>query len=102
MGKRVIIFSSILFSVIFLFSINFGEASAQGDENKAFEGLKGVDQAYRENCVIATASYGSPMAKEVQMLREIRDNQLLQTQSGSAFMSGFNTVYYSFAPTIAQ
>jgi len=67
-----------------------------------FGGEEGVEQAYRENCVIATASYGSPMAKEVQMLREIRDNQLLQTQSGSAFMSGFNTVYYSFAPTIAQ
>jgi len=67
-----------------------------------FGGEEGVEQAYRENCVIATASYGSPMAKEVQMLREIRDNQLLQTQSGSAFMGGFNTVYYSFAPTIAQ
>jgi len=67
-----------------------------------FGGEEGVEQAYRENCVIATASYGSPMAKEVQMLREIRDNQLLKTQSGSAFMGGFNTVYYSFAPTIAQ
>jgi len=67
-----------------------------------FGGEEGVEQAYRENCVIATASYGSPMAKEVQMLREIRDNQLLKTESGSAFMSGFNTVYYSFAPTIAQ
>jgi len=102
LGKRVIIFSSILFSVIFLFLVNFGEASAQGDENKAFERLEGIDQTYRENCVIATASYGSPMAKEVQMLREIRDNHLLKTQSGSAFMGGFNTVYYSFAPTIAQ
>jgi hypothetical protein len=61
-----------------------------------------VDEAVDDACLIATASYGSPMAKEVQMLREIRDNQLLQTQSGSAFMSGFNTVYYSFAPTIAQ
>jgi len=67
-----------------------------------FGGEEGVEQAYRENCVIATATYGSPMAKEVQMLREIRDNQLLKTQSGSAFMGGFNTVYYSFAPTIAQ
>lgn len=53
-------------------------------------------------CLIATASFGSPMAKEVQMLREIRDNQLLLTKSGAAFMGGFNTVYYSFAPTIAQ
>jgi hypothetical protein len=61
-----------------------------------------LKEIYDKECIIATASFGSPMAKEVQMLREIRDNQLLQTQSGSAFMSGFNTVYYSFAPTIAN
>ncbi len=54
-----------------------------------------------DECIIATASFGSPMANEVQMLREIRDNQLLQTESGSAFMGGFNTFYYSFAPTVA-
>jgi len=61
-----------------------------------------LKEIYDKECIIATASFGSPMAKEVQMLREIRDNQLLQTQSGSVFMSGFNTVYYSFAPTIAN
>lgn len=54
------------------------------------------------DCLIATASYGTPMAKEVQLLREIRDLQLLQTESGSAFMNSFNTFYYSFAPTVAQ
>ncbi len=54
------------------------------------------------DCIIATASYGSPMANEVQMLREIRDLQLMQTESGSTFMMSFNTFYYSFAPTIAQ
>ena len=36
------------------------------------------------------------------MLREIRDNSLLNTSSGSAFMTGFNTLYYSFSPTIAD
>ena len=61
-----------------------------------------LKEIYDKECLIATASFGSPMAKEVQMLREIRDNQLLQTQSGSIFMSGFNTVYYSFAPTVAH
>jgi len=61
-----------------------------------------VKKAYDQNCIIATASFGSPMAKEVQMLREIRDNQLLKTESGSAFMSSFNAFYYSFAPTIAH
>ena len=61
-----------------------------------------VPDVSSKDCVIATASFGSPMAKEVQMLREIRDLQLMQTQSGSAFMDLFNTFYYSFAPTIAQ
>ena len=64
-------------------------------------GEEKVQQVYEDECVIATASFGSPMANEVQMLREIRDNQLLQTESGSAFMKSFNTFYYSFAPTVA-
>ena len=53
-------------------------------------------------CLIATATYGSEMALEVQQLRELRDNQLLQTESGSAFMTMFNDVYYTFSPTIAD
>jgi hypothetical protein len=36
------------------------------------------------------------------MLREIRDNQLLKTSSGSAFMSAFNSFYYSWSPTVAE
>ena len=53
-------------------------------------------------CLIATAAYGSEMAPQVQMLREIRDNQLMNTESGSAFMGAFNNVYYSFSPVIAD
>ena len=53
-------------------------------------------------CLIATATYGSEMALQVQQLRELRDNQLLQTESGSAFMTMFNDVYYTFSPTIAD
>lgn len=64
-------------------------------------GEEKVQEVYENECVIATASFGSPMANEVQILREIRDNQLLQTESGTAFMGGFNTFYYSFAPTVA-
>lgn len=54
------------------------------------------------DCLIATASYGSELSPQVQMLREIRDNTLLNTESGKMFMTGFNTIYYSFSPTIAQ
>ena len=53
-------------------------------------------------CLIATAAYGSELAPQVQMLREIRDNQLMNTGSGSAFMSTFNEAYYSFSPIIAD
>ena len=53
-------------------------------------------------CLIATATYGSEMALEVQQLRELRDNTLLQTESGTAFMGTFNDIYYSFSPIIAD
>jgi len=53
-------------------------------------------------CLIATATYGSELSPQVQMLREIRDNSLLQTESGSVFMESFNQFYYSFSPTIAD
>ena len=53
-------------------------------------------------CLIATATYGSEMSQQVQQLRELRDNQLLNTESGTAFMGMFNDVYYSFSPVIAD
>jgi len=53
-------------------------------------------------CLIATATYGSEMAPEIQQLRELRDNSLLQTESGTSFMRMFNDVYYSFSPIIAD
>jgi hypothetical protein len=53
-------------------------------------------------CLIATATYGSELAPQVQQLRELRDNKLLQTESGSAFMASFNDFYYSFSPNIAD
>ena len=53
-------------------------------------------------CLIATAAFGSEMAPQVQTLRELRDTTIMSTQSGAAFMSGFNTVYYSFSPHVAD
>jgi len=61
-----------------------------------------VAKEKKGGCLIATAAFGSEMAPQVQFLREIRDNTVLQTQSGSAFMTGFNQFYYSFSPTIAD
>ena len=53
-------------------------------------------------CLIATAAFGSEMAPQVQFLRELRDNTVLQTTSGTTFMTGFNQFYYSFSPQIAD
>jgi hypothetical protein len=53
-------------------------------------------------CLIATATYGSELAPQVQQLREFRDNSLLQTESGTSFVKTFNQFYYSFSPTIAD
>tara|TARA_B100001750_G_scaffold202920_1_gene178438 strand:- start:144 stop:1640 length:1497 start_codon:yes stop_codon:yes gene_type:complete len=53
-------------------------------------------------CLIATAAFDSELAPQVQLLREIRDNTVLQTESGHAFMTGFNQFYYAFSPAIAD
>ena len=81
-----------------VFTINVGEQTTQTStptetESQSSEG---------GGCLIATAAYGSEMASQVQFLREIRDNTVLQTQSGTSFMTAFNTFYYTFSPTIAD
>ncbi|HWP78251.1 MAG TPA: CFI-box-CTERM domain-containing protein [Candidatus Nitrosotenuis sp.] len=71
------------------------EAAAQNGEQNGTPGQNG-------GCLIATAAYGSELAPQVQMLREIRDKMVLGTKSGTAFMSTFNNIYYSFSPTVAD
>ncbi len=52
-------------------------------------------------CLIATATFGSELASQVQYLREIRDNTILQTNSGITFMTWFNQLYYFFSTSIS-
>ena len=63
---------------------------------------KQSDDSEGGGCLIATATFGSELAPQVQLLREIRDNQLMNTESGISFMTGFNQLYYSFSPHIAD
>jgi len=65
-------------------------------------GITTMDKYNGGGCLIATASFGSELAPQVQLLREIRDNTVLQTKSGSIFMTGFNQFYYSFSPAVAD
>ena len=85
-----------------------GKAGARGaaiDKGKTPKNIREYQQEQKEKgngCLIATAAFGSEMAPQVQFLREIRDNKVLQTESGSAFMTGFNQFYYSFSPAVAD
>ena len=63
---------------------------------------KSFNETEQGGCLIATATFGTEMAPQVQFLREIRDNIVLQTESGTSFMTTFNHFYYSFSPTIAD
>lgn len=53
-------------------------------------------------CLIATAAFGSELTPQVQYLRAFRQDYILSTAAGSAFMNAFNAVYYSFSPQVAD
>jgi len=63
---------------------------------------KDPKSSFQGGCLIATATFGTELAPQVQQLRELRDNYLMKTESGTLFMTGFNNFYYSFSPTIAD
>jgi hypothetical protein len=88
----------------------FGQESSVSKNDLAFsigpysENDIGVKEVEYDGggCLIATAAFGSELSPQVQFLREIRDNTVLQTESGTSFMTGFNQFYYSFSPAIAD
>jgi len=69
------------------------EAAAQENGDKTPNG---------NGCLIATAAFGSELAPQVQLLREVRDDVVFSTSTGTAFMTAFNNIYYSFSPTVAD
>ena len=75
------------------FTVNVGEGKTTQPIQENNEG---------GGCLIATAAFGSEISPEVQQLREIRDNVVMQTVSGKTFMTGFNQIYYSFSPHVAD
>ncbi len=63
-----------------------------------------IDESSSEGggCLIATATYGTELAPQVQQLREIRDQKLMKTEFGQSFLNSFNEFYYSFSPVVAD
>jgi hypothetical protein len=53
-------------------------------------------------CIIATATYGSPIAPEVTFMRNVRDNMIGSTDIGKMLVVGWNVFYYSWSPPIAE
>jgi len=53
-------------------------------------------------CIIATATYGSPLASQVVFMRSVRDDMIGQSATGKLLVNGWNTFYYSWSPPIAQ
>jgi hypothetical protein len=60
------------------------------------------DTSFDFGCLIATATFNSPLSPQVQQLREFREHTIYSTQSGSQFMLAFNAWYYSFSPAVAK
>jgi len=50
------------------------------------------------DCFIATAAYGSVMARELVIMRNFRDEALLPSRIGSSFVE----LYYTVSPPIAE
>jgi len=53
-------------------------------------------------CLIATATYESELASEVQFLRGFREERVMPTLAGRQFLYTFNMFYYSFSPKVAR
>lgn len=78
------------------------EIQAGQQEMVTITNEKADDNSFGGGCLIATAAYGTELAQPIQELRYLRDNTILQTSVGSAFMKQFNSMYYTFSPTIAD
>ncbi len=78
-----------------------GEPALMGDDNIEVISPSALSPAGGSGgggCFIATAAYGSRMAKDVKVLGRVRDKYLLTNRVGRAFVS----LYYNHSPKLAN
>ena len=84
---------------VYFIVLNF---TGTGEHELIIRGENASSSEMGGGCLIATAAYGTELGPQIQFLREIRDKNIMNTDSGSAFMTSFNQIYYSFSPTVAD
>jgi len=98
-------------------AINVGPNATAGVSSVTFEGNDGTiahsisvplsitnstgGPVGKPQCLIATATYGSNVSPEVELLRNFRDNAI-RSKTGASFLILFNSWYYSFSPYVAS
>lgn len=84
-------------SLIYLESLVLEHLTDTPPETPDIDPLPPEDPTSRR-CFIATAAYDTPMAEQVQVLRQFRDEYLLNNKAGQALVH----LYYTVSPPMAQ
>jgi hypothetical protein len=80
------------------FDPNLSSSGSVGSNNNLLGLLLLSNNNNKKQCFIATATYGTPMAEEVQILRDFRDKYLITNLPGQLFVY----LCYEISPPIAK